>query len=172
MLTTAHLASDEIAQSSLFLFEPDLIPELARILPRYDSMGTAALLALDACANHRAKFPEVLTALGANVSHGGLMSLFRGVVERLDTNSIPDSLVDALYAFIARVVNSSGPNGQLLISAGLFPILLSMLATECDRRDNVSSLIGEAYGSISLEPLVSSITSFMRIRMPCRTLAP
>jgi E3 ubiquitin-protein ligase HUWE1 len=88
---------------------------------------------LEACANHEGKLGEVLTALSANASHGILMTLYRGIVANPDT--VADSLVDAVYAFFALVTAS---NSNVLISAGLLPLLLDMLATQAARRDSVS----------------------------------
>jgi len=82
-----YLTSEEAAQSTLFLYEPDLISQIAGLLlPAHettDGLGVAAVTALDACAHHRSKLTEVLNAVSANVSHGILLTLFREVVDKL-----------------------------------------------------------------------------------------
>lgn len=82
-----YLAPDALVQSTLFLFETDLINQLAELLTPgrtvSDHIQSSTVYAFDACSHHQAKLAESLTALGANVSHGSLLTLFRSVVQRL-----------------------------------------------------------------------------------------
>jgi E3 ubiquitin-protein ligase HUWE1 len=151
-----HLASEEAVKSTIFLYEPDLITQLAGLLPSYDELATTAVIALDACSHHEGKMSEIMTALSANANHGTLMTLFRGIVVRIET--VSDTLVDSMYAFIAHILNSNG-HINMLVGAGLMPILLDMLSIKSARRDNVS------YGS-NLKLMVVHSPSHWTYRQP------
>ena len=76
--------------------------------------------------------------MGANLSHGGLMSLLRRMVSQLVANEpLPHDFVDAALTLTADVVMSLAPT-QGLPSAGLVPVLLDLLRTRVERRDSVS----------------------------------
>jgi len=79
------VSADDNSQSALFLYEPDLIIQISDLfgpsIP--EPTQAAAIAALDGCIRSRSRLPDVLTAIGANLSHGGLMSLFRRVVNKL-----------------------------------------------------------------------------------------
>ena len=148
-----YLTAEESAQSTLFLYEPDLLAQISELLVPSrgvpDDVSTAAALTMDACAHHRSKLFDVLTAIGASVSHGILISLFRHVVNKLLAGgecSVPPllkaeyvlhELVDSVVSLIAYVMASS-PHGHMLVGAGILPILLDMARVEDDRRDSVS----------------------------------
>lgn len=76
---------DDNAQSPLFLYEPDLITQIGELFGASIAEPTqaAAIAALDGCIRSRSRLPDVLNAIGANMSHGGLMSMFRRVVGKL-----------------------------------------------------------------------------------------
>ncbi|KAL7424430.1 E3 ubiquitin-protein ligase tom1 [Cryptotrichosporon argae] len=131
------LSSQSMVSSTIFLYDPLLLGQLAELLsptaqvpPRIQS---AALYALYSCARHRAKVPEVLAAVNANVNHGLLMSLMRGAAARLTS---PDGyasdkdteyeLFDAIMSFVAYTT-SVGQHVNVMIGAGLVPVLLEML---------------------------------------------
>jgi E3 ubiquitin-protein ligase HUWE1 len=149
------LTSEDPDTSSLFLYEPTIIAQLADLLaPNFDPVVQyAAVTALDACSRHRAKISEVLAALGANLTHGCLLELFRRITRRLvengenggymsgsflTTENVAYDLVDAVFGLIANLSNTP-THCQILVGAGILPILLDLTQTRCDRRDNVSS---------------------------------
>lgn len=84
----AHTSTEASAQSKLFLYEPELIPQLAELVhPDRNvpiQIQTAALYALDALAKFKTKLSEVASALNAGVSHGILMYVVRKTVTDLE----------------------------------------------------------------------------------------
>lgn len=124
-----HTHSESQATSTLFLYEPDLIAHIAELLQSDKGVPipvqTAAIAALDALARYKSKIQEVLTAVNAGVNHGILMTLVRNmVVEVADPNSqLPHSFVEALLSFITYLA-SSASGGNMVVSAGLIPLLV------------------------------------------------
>lgn len=78
----SHAQRESVAQTKVFLYEPELISQLAELL-HPDRTGVsfevqaAALYALEAFARYKGKTSEVASALNASVSHGVLMQLIR-----------------------------------------------------------------------------------------------
>lgn len=105
-----------------------------------DYVQAGALLSFDACARQRSKSAELLTTLGANLSHGPLMSIFRRTSQRLVGDKyVAHDTVDALFGLVGFI--SVTPNhGHLLTGAGIIPLLLDICKTPYHRRDSVSSL--------------------------------
>lgn len=83
----SHTTSESTAQSKLFLYEPELIPQLAELVHPDRAVPieiqTAAFYALDALAKNKNKISEVASALNASVSHGILMYVLRRTVNDL-----------------------------------------------------------------------------------------
>lgn len=93
---------------------------------------------VDACAHHRSRLTEVVSAIGANVNHGILISLFRDTVRRLGTNeNVLYEVVDAMMGLIAYVATSP-PHSNQIIGAGIIPLLLELPKTTVEKRVNVS----------------------------------
>lgn len=137
-----YLASEDAAQSNLFLYEPELVSQLADLLRSSSDVGeqvtTSTLLALCACAHHQAKMGEVMTSVSANVNHGVLVTFFRHLNERLVAGeAVSFELIDATMSFLAFVATSPS-HSNMLMGAGILRLLLEMLNTSGDRRENVS----------------------------------
>jgi E3 ubiquitin-protein ligase HUWE1 len=99
------------------------------------------LYVIDACAHHRAKLSEIVAAVGANVNHGILISLFRDTVRRLTANEeVMFEVVDAMMSLVAYVATSP-PHSNQIIGAGIVPLLLEIPKTNVEKRVNVS-LVG------------------------------
>lgn len=83
----AHTATESTASSKLFLYEPELIPQLAELVHPDRAVPieiqAAAFNALDAIAKFKSKLGEVASALNASVSHGILMYVVRRTVNDL-----------------------------------------------------------------------------------------
>ncbi|WRT70096.1 uncharacterized protein IL334_007090 [Kwoniella shivajii] len=154
LATYIYISTDDAAQSGLFLYEPDLVLQLAELLKASPHIGEqvtiATIHAIDACAHHRAKTAEVLTAVSANVQHGILVTFLRRMVERLTKggeyeniefslhiDSVPVDLFDAAISFVAYIPNSPA-HVNMLMGAGIYRILLDMLGAAGDRRESVS----------------------------------
>lgn len=140
------MVQEELSMSTIFLYETSLVQQLSDIMVPNRGVGdwvlSAALYAMDACAHHRQKLSEVLSTIGANVSHGILISSFRDIVSRLNTGAeghgenVLFEVLDAMMGFIAYIATSP-PHSNHIIGAGLVPLLLELARTRADRRDNV-----------------------------------
>jgi E3 ubiquitin-protein ligase HUWE1 len=147
LLATAifgHTHNESQAQSSLLLYEPDLVSHIAELLQLDQGIPvlvqTAAAAALDALARYRNKTQEVLTAVNAGVNHGILMALYkRTIAEVADPNStLPHSFVDALLSFVTYL-SSHQTGGTMLVGAGLIPLLIQTLEVRLPHRLPVMS---------------------------------
>ncbi|OZJ01676.1 hypothetical protein BZG36_05393, partial [Bifiguratus adelaidae] len=128
----AHVVSESQAQSSVFMYEPDLISQIADVIHPESKVPldvqTAALYALDGLARHRSKTSEILTSLNASANHGTLLYLLRKVATSIqeDNDEYPQDFLDALFAFIAYIIQTQ-TGGQMVMAAGIIPTLLSMI---------------------------------------------
>lgn len=147
LATYIYVVPEEVSMSTIFLYETSLIQHLSQMLRQDlgDWILCSALYALDACAHHRLKLQEVLTTVGANVSHGTLMSCFRDLVTRLTGGGDPSKAEDVLFeamdgalGFIAYIATSP-PHSHYVVSAGVIPLLLEVPKTPIPRRESVSS---------------------------------
>lgn len=134
-----HTHSESQAITSLFLYEPDLIPHIVEVL-RLDGgasivIQSAALAALDAIGRYRNKLHEVLTGVSAGVNHGALMALFRkivGDISRPDSR-LPHSFVDAMLTFVTLLA-SHQIGGNMVVGAGLIPLLVQLVDNKLPER--------------------------------------
>lgn len=76
-----HTHPDNVAESEIFLHEPDFITQLAELVqpnkPVPMDVRTVALLALDTCCRVDNRVNDVTAALSVSVNHGTLMSILR-----------------------------------------------------------------------------------------------
>lgn len=83
----AHTTFESSVQTKLFLYEPELISQLAELVhPDRNvpiEIQAAAFYALDSLAKFKSKLGEVASALNASVSHGILMYVVRRTVTDL-----------------------------------------------------------------------------------------
>ncbi|GAA6003447.1 E3 ubiquitin-protein ligase TOM1 [Rhodotorula paludigena] len=128
----AHAQPEQNAQLKVFLYEPELIPQLAELV-HHDrdipiEIKSAALYALEAFARYKGKTAEVASALNASVSHGVLMELVRKLAADLDTDSpsATTEFVDALFNLLTYI-NMHQTVGLMVIGAGLIPVLLDFV---------------------------------------------
>lgn len=131
--------SESQATSSFFLYEPDLISNVAELLHvEYDvpvAVQTAAIAVLDAFTRYRNRCQEVFTAVNAGVNHGILMALFRKTVNDVanPSSNIPQSFVEALLQFVTLVAtHTSGVN--MIVGAGLIPLLIQLVENKLPNR--------------------------------------
>jgi E3 ubiquitin-protein ligase HUWE1 len=134
-----HTHSENQANSSLFLYEPDLVTHIAELL-QLDrgisiSVQTAAVAALDALARYRGKISEVLAAVNAGVNHGILLALLRHTISDVANpeSTLPHSFVDALLSFVTFLA-SHGAGGNMVVAAGLVPILVQTMENRLPNR--------------------------------------
>jgi len=127
-----HTHPESQATSNLFLYEPDLIVHIAELL-QIDrgipvQVQTAAIAALDALARYRNRIQEVLTAVNAGVNHGILMALVRKTVGDVANEEfrLPHTFIEALLSFVTFIA-SHASGGNMVIGAGLIPLLIQMI---------------------------------------------
>ncbi|KAJ3900167.1 hypothetical protein F5879DRAFT_887267 [Lentinula edodes] len=139
-----HTHPESQALSTLFLFEPDLIPHVAELLQVGRGISvhiqTAAIAALDAMARYRSKVHEVLTSVNAGVNHGILMGLLRKTISDISSSDckIPHSFVEALLSFVTFIA-SHASGGNMIVGAGLIPLLIQILENRLPTRLQVVS---------------------------------
>ncbi|KAJ3790759.1 hypothetical protein GGU10DRAFT_281593 [Lentinula aff. detonsa] len=139
-----HTHPESQALSTLFLFEPDLIPHVAELLHVGRGISvyiqTAAIAALDAMARYRSKVHEVLTSVNAGVNHGILMGLLRKTISDISSPDckIPHSFVEALLSFVTFIA-SHASGGNMIVGAGLIPLLIQILENRLPTRLQVVS---------------------------------
>lgn len=90
----AHSTTTSNVQSKLFLYEPELISQLADLVhPDHAEMKVsveiqaAAFYALEGIAKFKTKIGEVASALNAGVSHGILMGVLRKTVKDMESDA-------------------------------------------------------------------------------------
>lgn len=139
-----HTHPESQAMSSLFLYEPDLIPHIAELLgldrgvPVF--VQTAAIAALDAMVRYRTKVQDVITAVNAGVNHGTLMALLRKTVNDVSNPecTLPQSFVDSLLSFVTFLA-SHAAGGNMVVGAGLVPLLIQIIENRLPQRLSVVS---------------------------------
>lgn len=142
LLATAifgHTHSEAQAQSSLLLYEPDLVAHVAELLQLdrgvETQVQTAAIAALDAFGRYRSKIQDVLSAVNAGVNHGILMALLRKTVADVaqPTSTLPQSFVEALFSFVTFIATHAS-GGNMVVGAGLIPLLVQVIENRLPNR--------------------------------------
>ena len=142
LLATAifgHTHSEAQAQSSLLLYEPDLVAHVAELLQLDRGVDTqvqtAAIAALDAFGRYRSKIQDVLSAVNAGVNHGILMALLRKTVADVaqPTSTLPQSFVEALFSFVTFIATHAS-GGNMVVGAGLIPLLVQVIENRLPNR--------------------------------------
>ena len=144
-----HTHNDGRSQSSaqlnsLFVYESDLAMHIAELLHLERGVTpviqTAAIAALDGLVRIRSKIQEVLAVINAGVNHGILMSLLRKTVTDLSNEEIevPQLFIDALLSFVIYIA-SHAAGGNMLVGAGLIPLLIQLIENKLPQRLNVVS---------------------------------
>ncbi|PCH43593.1 hypothetical protein WOLCODRAFT_75349 [Wolfiporia cocos MD-104 SS10] len=142
LLATAvygHTHSESQAQSSIFLYEPDVIVHIAELLQLDRGVDvqiqTAAVAALDALGRYRNKIQDVLTAVNAGVNHGTLMALLRKTVADVaqPSSTLPQPFVEALLSFVTYIATHAS-GGNMVVGAGLVPLLIQVIENRLPNR--------------------------------------
>ncbi|KAF0392672.1 E3 ubiquitin-protein ligase HUWE1 [Gigaspora margarita] len=144
----AHVIPEHVAQSKLFLYEPDIVANLAKLVhPDRNvpfDIQTVALYALDGISRYRSKLGEVLTAINASANHGILLYVLRRVIADLERDNpiYPQEYYDALFALISYIITTQ-TGGTMVISAGIVPTLLQLLNNKNSHQlKNVTKAVG------------------------------
>jgi len=137
--TYCHLVPESVAQTDLFLYEPDIVQHIAQLVHvevgvAYD-IQAAAIFALDALSRYRSRIAEVISAVNASANHGVLMSLFRNMTAKLAEDSVdpPADFVDGLASIITYLINSPAYS-NMIVGSGIVPLLVQILQIELPSR--------------------------------------
>ncbi|CAG8766933.1 5759_t:CDS:2, partial [Acaulospora morrowiae] len=128
----AHVIPEQVAQPKLFLYEPDIVSNLAELVhPDRNvpfDIQTVSFFALDGISRYRSKLGEVLTAINASANHGILLYVLRRVIADLDRDRqiYPQEYYDSLFALISYIITTQ-TGGTMVISAGIVPTLLQLI---------------------------------------------
>lgn len=113
---------------------------------------------------------EVMTSVSANVNHGVLVTFFRHLNDRLVAGeAVSFELIDATMSFLAFVATSPS-HSNMLMGAGILRLLLEMLNTAGDRRENVSRVITKTSSALIIRFAVHSAGG--RTDRPYRVFKP
>ncbi|CAG8444226.1 3604_t:CDS:10 [Ambispora leptoticha] len=158
----AHVIPEHVAQTKLFLYEPDIVANLAELVhpeqknaPEKKEIQTVAFYALDGISRYRSKLGEVLNAINASANHGVLLYLLRRVIADLESENpkYPQEYLDALFALISCII-STQTGGTMVISAGIVPTLLQLLRNKKNGQEkNVTKAV------VILDSLVYGFTT-------------
>lgn len=135
----AHTHTETQAQSTLFMYEPELINHIAELLQLDREVSlliqTAAIYALDALGRYRSKITDVLSAVNAGVNHGVLMALLRKTIADVaqPSSTLPQSFVEALLSFVTFIATHAS-GGSMVVSAGLVPVLIQIIENKLPNR--------------------------------------
>ncbi|KAF8525043.1 hypothetical protein BU17DRAFT_41797 [Hysterangium stoloniferum] len=136
--------TESLAQSTIFLYEPDLVAQVAEFLHLdrgvSSAVQTAAIAALDGMGRYRSKIQELLTAVNAGVNHGILMSLLRRTVTEISNpeSTLPNLFVEALISFVTFIASHTS-GGSMVVGAGLIPMLIQVIENKTPSRLSIVS---------------------------------
>ncbi|GBC34534.2 DUF913-domain-containing protein [Rhizophagus irregularis DAOM 181602=DAOM 197198] len=144
----AHIVPEHVAQSKLFLYEPDIVANIAELVhPDRNipiEIQTVAFYALDGISRYRSKLGEVLSAVNASANHGILLYVLRRVIADLDNNNpiFNQEYYDAMFALISYFITTQN-GGTMVISAGIVPTLLQLLHNKNPQQSkNITKAVG------------------------------
>jgi E3 ubiquitin-protein ligase HUWE1 len=156
-----NMIGEDVAQSKIFLYEPDLVSKCADVLRdgNYASQ-TTALYVLDSVARYRGKQGEVCLAVNIGASHGVLMVALQKVMayfaqEGNEGKVIPMEFIDALFGLVS-LLSSQVASAQAVNSSGLVGMLVGALENyKVDQRRSVCRCLG-ILDSVLFQPSASS----------------
>lgn len=171
-----NMISEEVAQSKIFLYDPDLIQRCADLMIPDRNISfplrTAALYVLDSLAHYRSKQGEVTMAVNAGVSHGVLMFALQNVMNYfsrdetsdMEQGEISNDYIDALFSLVAFLASQTS-TAQSISSSGLIPTLVNIIENyKPSQRKVVSAMYintrSECYPLLG-DPGRNSISTFL-----------
>lgn len=158
-----HTTDESTATSKIFIFEPNLVAQLAELVHPDKGVArevqAAAFYALEAAGRYRGRISEVTSAVGVSVSHGVLMQVVRKLARDLVQPDTGLSLeyIDSVFCFLS-CLQQSAYAGALLVGAGIVPVLVDLCKTAHVDHINVvtravTSLDGLMFGFQTAFPL-------------------
>lgn len=132
MAITVILVPEQIAQSVIFLYDPNLIPQLAEIIHPDNkasmSIQIASIEVLNSISHHRGKLGEVLASINANANHGILLHILRHFVNPLSNinQNFTKAYADTFFSFLSYIL-STQMGGSMLVNAGIIKKLVDLI---------------------------------------------
>ncbi|KAK7203014.1 hypothetical protein BZA70DRAFT_242056, partial [Myxozyma melibiosi] len=141
-----YLVTENVLQNKLFAQNPTLIPSLCELIHPDNKvpvdLRTITIEALQAVSVHRSKHNEILSSLSANVNHGVLLYIVRQVVKDLENGEIINCYFSDRLFYLIQVLSASGQSAQVLVSAGIVPVLIQLLRTNSKDYSTMSMITG------------------------------
>ena len=104
---------------------------------------TIALGAMESLLKHKARFADVISALGINVSHGMLLHILRQEVADLASSdpeldsAQAEDWREALFSLLESLPSPNSRTADTLVAAGLFEILVDAIKLRTERAERV-----------------------------------
>ncbi len=147
------IISESVANTQLFLYEPDLVQRVAALVDPVQKLDMAcqssAFYALDSLGRYRNKVSVVLNSVNASVNHGIILSALRSLIKDLRTPEpvSSDHYVDSVLSFVAFIASTS-VGSHMIVGAGLIPLLIEIANIPNPHRYMVQRTITRALGLI------------------------
>lgn len=116
-------------EQGLNLMQDD-IPAIVSLLSSTNhNLQFSALAYIDTLAHFKLRLSDVLTAIGANLHHGTIMTMVRALITGFkvsNTLPYPMEFSELIFSFISYILNTNS-GGSMLVASGLIPTLVGAL---------------------------------------------
>jgi len=163
-ITIYCISEDDASLQNLMIREPNLTNRVCQLIQPHaevpQDVQTVAVFVLDTFARHRSDLGDVLTALNASANHGPILYVLRHTAAGLADNSVEYSadFLEALYGLINFLISTVG-GGNMLISAGVVPVIVSFLSTPSDAYYKITAKLIVVLDSL-LYSFPNAVTAF------------
>ncbi|KAK9462024.1 uncharacterized protein V1516DRAFT_701414 [Lipomyces oligophaga] len=141
-----YVLPDHVLQNKLYSLEPQLISSFCDLIHPDNNvplwLQNIAIDTLQALAGQRHN--EIITALSANVNHGVLFYILRQMQKKLDNGEILDEVYADRIFYLIEALSQVSHAAQVLVTAGLIPILLQIIGTNTQDFNTISMAVGTA----------------------------
>ncbi|ORY22745.1 hypothetical protein LY90DRAFT_675786 [Neocallimastix californiae] len=142
-----QMVEEEVATSKVFVYEPDLISNIAEILqsddPNTYGIQTAILSVLDGIIRYKSKNTFVLAAINSSTNYGILSYIFRKVIKNLDMDvmEIPQEFVDIFFTLVSYIISLQGSTNTLAMQVTVNLLISALENKRLDRYKNLTKCI-------------------------------
>ncbi|RKP21053.1 hypothetical protein ROZALSC1DRAFT_11927, partial [Rozella allomycis CSF55] len=134
-----YVVTEEIANNSIFLYEPNIIKELPDLLDPERKVNwelrTAAVHALDGLGRYKNRFQEVLSGLNVSANHGVITFIFKKMQNCMEEGKeldFPHEFIEGLFSLISYLVTNNA-GGNALISSGTVQTFVRFLQNKNEK---------------------------------------
>ncbi|ORX45978.1 hypothetical protein BCR36DRAFT_332465 [Piromyces finnis] len=142
-----QMIEEDVATAKVFVYEPDLISNMAEILqsddPKTYGIQTAILSVFDGIIRYKSKNTFVLAAINSSTNYGILSFIFRKVIKNLDMDvmEIPQEFVDIFFTLVSYIISLQGSTNTLAMQVTVNLLLLALENKRLDRYKNLTKCI-------------------------------